>query len=79
MPRGRMLVEPINVAFTMPRRFCWSLRRAALELLDDVLEGRINPGSLFDCSTDLDAIVEAYTAMDERRAVKSLLRIGTTH
>jgi hypothetical protein len=63
----------------MPRRFFLSLRRAALELLDDVLESRINPGRVFDYRTDLDGIVETrlYTAMDERRAVKSLLRIGT--
>jgi len=27
--------------------------------------------------TDLDGIAEAYTAMDERRAIKSLVRIGT--
>jgi threonine dehydrogenase-like Zn-dependent dehydrogenase len=63
----------------MPRRFCLSPRRAAPELLDDVLEGRINPGRVFDYSTDLDGIVEAYIAMDERRAVKSLSRIATPH
>jgi NAD(P)-dependent dehydrogenase (short-subunit alcohol dehydrogenase family) len=27
--------------------------------------------------TDLDGIAEAYTAMDERRAIKSLVRVGT--
>jgi threonine dehydrogenase-like Zn-dependent dehydrogenase len=47
------------------------------ELLEDVLEGRINPGRVFDFETDLDGIVEAYAAMDERRAVKSLVRVGT--
>lgn len=47
------------------------------ELLGDVLEGRINPGRVFDFETDLDHVVDAYTAMDERRAIKSLLRIGT--
>src|SRR5256885_16991707 len=46
------------------------------ELLDDVLEGRINPGRVFDYETDLDGVAEAYAAMDERRAIKSLLRIG---
>src|SRR3989440_2640936 len=46
------------------------------ELLDDVLEGRINPGRVFDFETDLDGVAEAYAAMDERRAIKSLLRIG---
>src|SRR3954447_26499393 len=47
------------------------------ELLDDVLEGRINPGRVFDFSTDLDGVGEAYAAMDDRRAIKSLLQVGT--
>jgi threonine dehydrogenase-like Zn-dependent dehydrogenase len=47
------------------------------ELLDDVLEGRFNPGRVFDFETDLDGVAEAYEAMDERRAIKSLLRVGT--
>lgn len=51
-------------------------RRYIPELLDDVLGGRINPGRVFDFETTLDHIKEAYDAMDERRAVKSLLRIG---
>ena len=46
------------------------------ELLPDVLEERINPGRVFDFATDLDGVAEAYEAMDERRAIKSLLRIG---
>jgi threonine dehydrogenase-like Zn-dependent dehydrogenase len=46
------------------------------ELLDDVLQGLINPGRVFDFVTDLGGVAEAYAAMDERRAVKSLLRIG---
>ena len=47
------------------------------ELLDDVLEGRINPGRVLDHETDLDGIAEAYAAMDERRAIKSLARVGS--
>jgi threonine dehydrogenase-like Zn-dependent dehydrogenase len=47
------------------------------ELLDDVLHGRIDPGRVFDFETDLEGIAEAYAAMDERRAIKSLVRIGT--
>ncbi|GAA2157552.1 threonine dehydrogenase-like Zn-dependent dehydrogenase [Humibacillus xanthopallidus] len=46
------------------------------ELLDDVLAGRINPGLVFDFTTDLDHVADAYAAMDERRAIKSLLTIG---
>jgi len=45
------------------------------ELLDDVLAGRINPGLVFDYTTDLDHVADAYAAMDERRAIKSLLTI----
>jgi hypothetical protein len=46
------------------------------ELLHDVLEGRINPGLVFDFETDLDHVAEAYAAMDERRAIKSLVRVA---
>jgi threonine dehydrogenase-like Zn-dependent dehydrogenase len=46
------------------------------DLLDDVLDGRINPGLVFDYETNLDGIVDAYTAMDERTAIKSLVRVG---
>ena len=46
------------------------------ELLDDVLAGRINPGLVFDFTTDLDHVADAYAAMDERRAIKSLLTIS---
>jgi threonine dehydrogenase-like Zn-dependent dehydrogenase len=45
--------------------------------MDDVLAGRINPGLVFDFETDLDDIAEAYAAMDERRAIKSLVRVGS--
>lgn len=47
------------------------------ELLDDVLAGRINPGRVFDFTTDLSGIAQAYAAMDERRAIKSLVKVGT--
>jgi threonine dehydrogenase-like Zn-dependent dehydrogenase len=46
------------------------------ELLADVLEGRINPGLVLDFETDLDGVAEGYAAMDERRAIKSLIRVG---
>jgi threonine dehydrogenase-like Zn-dependent dehydrogenase len=45
------------------------------ELLFDVLEGKINPGRVFDFKTDLNDIGGAYAAMDERRAVKSLVKL----
>jgi threonine dehydrogenase-like Zn-dependent dehydrogenase len=46
------------------------------ELLDDVLAGRINPGLVFNYTTDLDHVADAYAAMDERRAIKSLLTVS---
>ena len=47
------------------------------ELLEDVLDGEIEPGRVFDFETDLDGVPEAYAAMDERRAIKSLLHVST--
>jgi threonine dehydrogenase-like Zn-dependent dehydrogenase len=46
------------------------------ELLDDVLAGRLNPGRVFDLETDLEHIADAYAAMDERRAIKGLVRVA---
>ncbi|BEL03765.1 zinc-dependent alcohol dehydrogenase family protein [Actinoplanes sichuanensis] len=51
-------------------------RRYIPDLLDDVVTGRINPGLVFDHETSLDGIHDAYTAMLERRATKSLVRIS---
>ena len=36
------------------------------------------PRPVFDYETDLDHIADAYQAMDERRAIKSLIRVGAT-
>jgi threonine dehydrogenase-like Zn-dependent dehydrogenase len=47
------------------------------ELLDDVLAERIDPSRVLDYETDLDGIGDAYAAMDERRAIKSLVRVGS--
>ena len=46
------------------------------ELLGDVLAGSFDPGRVFDLQTGLDDVAEAYAAMDERRAIKSLLRVA---
>jgi threonine dehydrogenase-like Zn-dependent dehydrogenase len=47
------------------------------ELLGDVLSGAINPGLVLDHEADLDHVADAYAAMDERRAIKSLIRVGS--
>ena len=44
------------------------------ELLPDVLSGAIEPGRVFDLELPLRDAAEAYAAMDERRAIKVLLR-----
>jgi threonine dehydrogenase-like Zn-dependent dehydrogenase len=52
-------------------------RRYIPELIPDVLEGHINPGAVLDYETDLDGIPDAYAAMDEQRAIKALVRVGS--
>ena len=42
-----------------------------------MLEERINPGRVFDFAIELDGVAQAYEAMDERHAIKSLLQVGT--
>ena len=45
--------------------------RAYIEdLLPDVLEGRIEPGRVFDRIVSLDAVPDAYRAMNDREAIK---------
>jgi threonine dehydrogenase-like Zn-dependent dehydrogenase len=44
------------------------------ELLPAVLDGSMQPGKVFDLELPLDRVAEAYAAMDERRAIKVLLR-----
>jgi threonine dehydrogenase-like Zn-dependent dehydrogenase len=44
------------------------------DLIERVVNGRINPGKVFDLTLPLDEVAEGYKAMDERRAIKALLR-----
>ncbi|MGW6061936.1 zinc-dependent alcohol dehydrogenase family protein [Streptomyces sp. NPDC055189] len=44
------------------------------DLIERVLAGRINPGKVFDLELPLEKAAEGYRAMDERRAIKTLLR-----
>jgi threonine dehydrogenase-like Zn-dependent dehydrogenase len=50
------------------------VRRFLPDLIARVWDGRIDPGQVFDLVLPLDEVAEAYRAMDERRAVKALLR-----
>lgn len=44
------------------------------ELLPDVLEGRIEPGRVFDRTVALDEVAEGYRATDAREALQVLVR-----
>jgi threonine dehydrogenase-like Zn-dependent dehydrogenase len=50
------------------------VRRFLPELIDLIWHRRIDPGTVFDLDLPLDQAAEGYRAMDERRAIKSLLR-----
>jgi len=50
------------------------VRRYLPHLIDLVLNGVINPGLVFDLELPLSEVAEGYRAMDERRAIKTLLR-----
>jgi threonine dehydrogenase-like Zn-dependent dehydrogenase len=41
----------------------------------DVLEGTLDPSPVFDMTVGLEGIPDGYAAMDERRALKVLIRI----
>ena len=43
------------------------------ELLPDVLEGRIEPGRVFDRTGSLDDVPGGYRAMNERESIKFLI------
>lgn len=50
------------------------VRRFLPELISLVLDGKIDPGKVFDLTLPLDQVAEGYRAMDERRAIKAFLR-----
>jgi threonine dehydrogenase-like Zn-dependent dehydrogenase len=51
------------------------VRRFLPELMDLVLTRKINPGKVFDLTLPLAEVAEGYRAMDERRAIKVMLRV----
>lgn len=50
------------------------VRRFLPALIDMVLERKVDPGKVFDLTLPLEQVAEGYRAMDERRAIKALLR-----
>ena len=54
------------------------VRRFLPDLMKLVLERKIDPGKVFDLQLPLADVAEGYRAMDERRAIKTMLRIDET-
>lgn len=69
LPVRRMFARNIGLAGGMA-----PVRRYLPELLDQVLDGSVEPGLVFDTTLPLDEVAEGYRAMDERRAIKVLLQ-----
>jgi len=51
------------------------VRRFLPELIDLIWNRQIDPGKVFDLSLPLEQAAEGYRAMNERRAIKTLLTI----
>jgi threonine dehydrogenase-like Zn-dependent dehydrogenase len=51
------------------------VRRFLPDLIDLIATGTIDPGRVFDLTLPLDQAAEGYAAMDQRRAIKTLLTI----
>ncbi len=49
------------------------VRRYLPKLIELVWEESIDPGKVFDLTLPLEQVAEGYRAMDERRAIKTLL------
>ena len=51
------------------------VRRFLPELIELIWNRTIDPGKVFDLTLPLDDVAEGYRAMDERRAIKTLLTL----
>jgi threonine dehydrogenase-like Zn-dependent dehydrogenase len=50
------------------------VRAYIAELLPDILEGRIEPGRVFDRTVGLDGVPDGYRAMNDREALKVMVK-----
>jgi threonine dehydrogenase-like Zn-dependent dehydrogenase len=50
------------------------VRAYIADLLPDVLEGRIEPGRVLDRTVGLDGVPDGYRAMNEREAIKVMVK-----
>jgi len=55
-----------------PRKTCWAV---PLRYDGTGADREINPGKVFDLQVPLTDVAEGYRAMDERRVIKTLLRV----
>ena len=69
LPVGRMFRKNVGLAGGMA-----PVRRYLDDLLPLVLDGRINPGLVFDRTLPLESVAEGYRAMDDRTAIKVFLQ-----
>jgi threonine dehydrogenase-like Zn-dependent dehydrogenase len=51
------------------------VRAYIMELMPDILNGTIEPGKVFDVSTNLDGVPGGYQAMVDRTALKVFIRL----
>jgi threonine dehydrogenase-like Zn-dependent dehydrogenase len=51
------------------------VRRFLPDLIDLIMTRKINPGKVFDLEVPLVDVAQAYKAMDDRSAIKTLLRV----
>jgi threonine dehydrogenase-like Zn-dependent dehydrogenase len=51
------------------------VRRFLPQLIDQIWNGEIAPGNVFDLTLPLDDVAAGYRAMDQRRAIKTLLAL----
>ena len=51
------------------------VRRYLPDLMSRVLAGKIRPGKVFDLDLPIARVAEGYKEMDERRAIKVILRV----
>lgn len=51
------------------------VRRFLPDLMNRVLQARIQPGRVFDLTLPIDQVAQGYKAMDDRRAIKTMLTV----
>jgi threonine dehydrogenase-like Zn-dependent dehydrogenase len=82
--RGAVLHAPHDVALPGDELFFSAVhlhggpapvRRFLPELIDLIVRREVDPGKVFDLTLPLDQAAEGYEAMDERRAIKTLLTV----